>query len=98
MEQKYIIDFLNEKRDKVMRQYIIDSDCTLTFPYLKEGTYCIRITEDVNRNSIVDTGSLLEHRMPEKVKFFTINDDFRIKVMESAEIDQAVDLAELFKD
>ena len=98
VEQKYIIDFLNEKRDKVMRQYIIDSDCTLTFPYLKEGTYCIRITEDVNRNSIVDTGSLLEHRMPEKVKFFTINDDFRIKVMESAEIDQAVDLAELFKD
>ncbi len=98
VNQKYIVDLLNEKRSSIIRQYIIDSDCTLTFPYLKEGSYCIRITEDVNRNSIVDTGSLLEHRMPEKVKFFKINDDFLIKVMESAEIDQTVDLAELFKN
>ena len=98
VKQKYIVDFLNEKRDKVQRQYIIDSDCTLTFPYLKAGNYCIRITEDVNRNSIVDSGSLLGHRMPEKVKFFKINGDFLIKVMESAEIDQSVDLEELFKD
>ena len=98
VNQKYIIDFLNDKRNSILRQYIIDSDCTLTFPYLKAGSYCIRITEDNNRNSIVDSGSLLEHRMPEKVKFFKINDDFLIKVMESAEIDQAVDLAELFKN
>ena len=98
VKQKYIVDFLNEKRDKVQRQYIIDSDCTLTFPYLKAGNYCIRITEDVNRNSIVDSGSLLGHRMPEKVKFFKINDNVLIKVMESAEIDQSVDLEELFKD
>ena len=98
VNQKYIVDFMGEKRDKVLRQYIIDSDCTLAFPYLKEGVYCIRITEDLNRNSIVDTGSLLAHRQPEKVKFFKIDGDFRIKVMESAEIDQTVDIAELFKD
>ncbi|MBR3012434.1 MAG: Ig-like domain-containing protein [Bacteroidales bacterium] len=96
--QKYIVDFLNEKRDKVLRQYIVDTDCTLAFPYLKAGKYCIRITEDLNRNSIVDSGSLLGHRQPEKVKFFKINDDFRIEIMESAEIDQSVDIAELFKD
>lgn len=98
VNQKYIVDFMEEKRDKVLRQYIIDTDCTLAFPYLKEGVYCIRITEDLNRNSIVDTGSLLAHRQPEKVKFFKINGDFRIKVPESAEIDQTVDMAELFKD
>ena len=98
MGQKYIVDFLNEKRDKVLRQYIVDTDCTLAFPYLKAGKYCIRITEDLNRNSIVDSGSLLGHRQPEKVKFFKINDDFRIEIMESAEIDQSVDIAELFKD
>ena len=98
VEQKYIVDFLNDKRNSVLRQYIFDSDCTLTFPYLKAGSYCIRITEDKNRNSIVDSGSLLEHRMPEKVKLFKINDDYLIKVMESAEIDQTVDLAELFKN
>ena len=98
VNQKYIVDFLNEKRDKVLRQYIVDTDCTLVFPYLKAGKYCIRITEDINRNSIVDSGSLLGHRQPEKVKFFKINDDFRIEIMESAEIDQELDIAELFKD
>ena len=98
VNQKYIVDFLNEKRDKVLRQYIVDTDCTLVFPYLKAGKYCIRITEDITRNSIVDSGSLLGHRQPEKVKFFKINDDFRIEIMESAEIDQELDIAELFKD
>jgi hypothetical protein len=96
VEQKYIVDLLNEKRDKVLRQYIIDSDRTLSFPYLDAGLYCIRITEDVNRNSIVDSGSLLEHRQPEKVKFFKVDGEILFKVMESAEIDQAINLAELF--
>ncbi len=98
VRQKYIVDLLTDKRDKVLRQYIIDRDCTLRFPYLQAGIYCIRITEDMNRNSIVDSGSLLGHRQPEKVRFFKIKDDFRIDIMESAEIDQSVDLAELFKD
>lgn len=96
VEQKYIVDLLNEKRDKVLRQYIIDSDRTLSFPYLDAGFYCIRITEDLNRNSIVDSGSLLEHRQPEKVKFFKMDGEILFKVMESAEIDQAINLAELF--
>ena len=98
VHQKYIIDFLTEKRDKVLRQYIIDSDRTLVFPYLKAGTYCIRITEDINRNSIVDSGSLLQHRQPEKVKFFKLKDDFLFEVMEAAEIEQTIDVGELFKD
>ncbi len=98
VHQKYIVDFLTEKRDKVLRQYIIDSDRTLSFPYLKAGTYCIRITEDINRNSIVDSGSLLQHRQPEKVKFFKLKDDFRFEVMEAAEIEQVIDVGELFKD
>ena len=96
--QKYIVDLLSEKRDNILRQYIVDEDCTLTFPYLKEGLYCIRITEDKNRNSIVDSGSLLEHRQPEKVKFFKIDDDFRLKIMEAAEIEQEIDLEALFSD
>lgn len=98
VQQKYLIDLLNDKRDNVMRQYIIDNDCTLVFPYLKAGKYCIRITEDRNRNSIVDSGSLLEHRQPEKVMFFKIDDSFLIDIMEAAEIDQEVDIAALFND
>ena len=94
---KYIIDLLNEKRDKVLRSYIIDADATLIFPYLKEGKYSIRITEDVNRNGIVDTGNLLEHRQPEKVKFFKLKDGtFLITVKESTEMEQRIDVAKLF--
>jgi hypothetical protein len=98
VHQKYIIDLLTDRRDKVLRQYVVDGDCTLAFPYLKAGTYCIRITEDVNRNSIVDSGSLLEHRQPEKVKFFKLNDNFRFEVMEAAEIDQTIDIEALFRN
>ena len=96
VENKYIVDLLNEKRDKVLRQYVIDSDRTLAFPYLKAGKYSIRITEDVNANSIVDTGSILDHRQPEKVLFFKIKDDSRIDIPEMVEIDQEINLHELF--
>lgn len=96
VNNKYIIDFMSEKRDKVLRQYVIDSDCTLVFPYLTAGKYCIRITEDVNRNSIVDTGSLLGHRQPETVLFYKVNDDTLLNVPEMSEIDQQIDIQALF--
>jgi len=96
VHKKYIVDLLNEKRDNVLRSYVIDSDSELVFPYLKAGKYSIRITEDVNRNSIVDTGSLFDHRQPEKVKFFKIGDDSYLDIPEMTEIQQTVDLAALF--
>ena len=98
VENKYIVDLLDEKRSGVLRTYVISEPCTLAFPYLKAGKYSIRITEDVNRNSIVDTGSLLEHRMPEKVKFYKMNDSFLITVPEGAELDQNVNLKTLFAE
>lgn len=97
VNDKYILDLLDEKRTKVLRSYIVDSDSTLEFPYLEKGKYSIRITQDVNRNSIVDTGSLLEHRQPEKVKFYKIKDSFLIEIPESTEISQNINLGELFK-
>ena len=81
-----------------MRSYIIDSDCTLLFPYIKAGKYCIRITEDLNRNGLVDTGNLLEHKQPEKVKFFRLDDGtFLIDIPEMTELEQSIDIGELFK-
>ncbi len=98
VENKYIVDLLNEKRDKVMRTYIIDSDCTLPFPYLSAGKYCIRITEDLNRNGLVDTGNLLEGKQPEKVKFYKLEDGaFLLTIMESTELEQHIDIKELFE-
>ena len=98
VKNKYIVDLLNEKRDKVLRSYIIDSDTTLPFPYLQAGKYSIRITEDLNRNGMVDTGNVLEHRQPEKVKFYKLEDGtFLIDIPEMTELEQSIDIAEMFK-
>lgn len=98
VKNKYIVDMLNEKRDKVLRTFVVDSDCTLLFPYLKAGKYSIRITEDINRNGIVDTGNLLEHRQPEKVKFYKLADGtFLIEIPEMTELEQSIDIGELFR-
>lgn len=98
VDNKYIVDLLNEKRDKVLRSYIIEDDTTLSFPYLKAGKYSIRITEDINKNGIVDTGILLEKKQPEKVKFYKLQDGtFLIDIPEMMEIEQNLDLAEMFK-
>ena len=97
VKSRYIIDLLSEKRDKVIRSFIIDSDQTVVFPYVKAGKYCIRITEDRNGNGLVDTGVLLDHRQPEKVMFFKIKDQFLIDIPERTEYEQKIDLEELFK-
>ncbi len=98
VNNKYIVDLLSEKRDKVLRSYIIDKDQTLVFPYLKAGKYSVRITEDLNRNGIVDTGILLEHKQPEKVRFYKLKDGtFLIDIPEMTELEQNIDVVEMFK-
>lgn len=96
VHHKYIIEMLDERRSTVLRSYIITEDAFLNFPYLDPGKYYLRITEDINENSYVDTGSLLEHRMPERVKYFKINDNPLLDIPESAVISQTVDLEQLF--
>ena len=97
VKHPYIIDLLNEKRDKVIRSFNIDSDQAVVFPYVKAGKYCIRITEDRNGNGLVDTGSILEHRQPEKVMFYKVDDQFLIDIPERAEYVQTINLEELFR-
>ena len=98
VNNKYIVDLVNEKRDKVIRSYIVDKDETVLFPYLKTGKYSIRFTEDVNRNGIVDTGNLLEHKQPEKVLFYTLADGNNlIEIPEMTELEQNIDVGEMFK-
>ncbi len=94
---KYIVELLDEKRSKTIRSFIVTSDGPVLFPYLKAGKYCIRMTEDVNGNNIVDTGVLLEHRQPEKVRFFKVEDSFLFDVLEKAEMLWTVDMEEMFK-
>jgi len=98
VSNKYIVDLLNEKRTEILRSYIIEKDGTLVFPYLKAGKYSIRFTEDINRNGIVDTGNLLEHKQPEKVLFYTLEDGNNlIDIPEMTELEQNIDVGEMFK-
>lgn len=98
IEAKYIVDLLNEKRDNVIRSFIVDKDQTLLFPYLKTGKYSIRFTEDKNGNGLVDTGNLLEHRQPEKVKFYRLEDGNNlIEIPEMTELEQNVNVGEMFR-
>lgn len=97
VDRKIIVELQNEKRDQVLRSYVIDADCTLQFPYLKAGRYCIRITEDGNRNSIVDTGSLLGHRQPEKVRYYELNGEKFITIPSGTELLQTIDIRKLFR-
>ena len=98
VKTKYIVDLLNEKRDKVIRSFIIDKDQTLLFPYVKAGKYSIRFTEDLNKNGLVDTGNLLDHKQPEKVLFYKLNDGKDlIDIPEMTELEQSIDLEEMFK-
>ena len=95
---KYIVDLLDEKRANVLRTYIIEKDQTLVFPYLRAGKYSIRITEDLNRNGLVDTGNVLEKKQPEKVLFYKLeNDESLIDIPEMTELEQDIDIAEMFK-
>ena len=95
---KYIVDLLDEKRANVLRTYIIDNDQTLVFPYLRAGKYSIRITEDINRNGLVDTGNVLEKKQPEKVLFYKLeNGESLIDIPEMTELEQDIDVAEMFK-
>lgn len=94
---KYIIDLLDERKSGIIRSYVIESDSVLEFPYLKKGKYSLRITEDLNRNGIVDSGNLLAHRQPEKVKFLMTKDSDLFDIPERSEIEQELDLATFFK-
>ncbi len=96
VNRKIIVDLLDEKRSNVLRSYVLEKDGVLEFPYLKEGKYSLRITDDGNRNSIVDTGSILEHRQPEAVLYFTFGEQEYIEIPAGAELEQEINVKELF--
>ncbi|MBR4756912.1 MAG: Ig-like domain-containing protein [Bacteroidales bacterium] len=92
VDRRYIIEMLDEKKTKTIRRYVIDGDKDLFFPYLAKGKYCVRITEDVNKNGMVDTGNVLMHKQPEMVRFLRTNDSDTFDIPERSEIVQELDI------
>ena len=98
VDGKYFVDLMDEKKTSVVRHQVITKDGDVVFNYLKAAKYCIRVTEDKNNNNLVDTGDLLAHKQPEQARFYKLKDDSPfIEVLEKSEMEQAVNLKELFK-
>ena len=97
-EGAYIVDLMDSNKSNVIRSYNISKDCTLEFPYLSVGSYVVRIIEDKNNNTYVDTGSLLEHKMPEKVRYYKQEDMELIDIPEASEVVQTIYLDKMFND
>ena len=100
--EPYIFELVDEKRTKIFRTYSVKEDCELTFPYLKAGNYCLRITRDKNGNGLIDTGSVLEKRQPEQVllfKFANIPGDeaYLLELRERTDLVQTINIPALFK-
>ncbi len=97
VDARYIVELVNDKRDRLFRKYIITGDCELLFPYLDKGIYSIRITEDKNSNELLDPGAVLEKRQPEMVRLYKLEDgNSAITLEEKTDLIQTVDLNELF--
>ena len=76
----------------------VTADGEYYFPYLSEGKYAIRITEDRNYNGLFDTGNLLKWQQAEPMKLFKLQDGgTTMEIKEQMDIMQDVDLNAMFK-
>lgn len=97
VDNRYLIELVNEMRTSVYRDYIISSDTTINFPYLKESKYSIRITQDLNNNGLLDPGDVIAKREPEKVILYTLPDgNTVIDLKEKTDLEQSINIKELF--
>ena len=95
----YIVDLLPETRDRVIRTLYLRTNEKGIFPYLKDGAYVLRITEDRNQNGVWDTGNLKEGLQPERVRFFSFGDGKDlIEIKDARELEQILDLDKIFSN
>lgn len=94
----YLVELTNQTRDKLFRGHRIDRDTSVVFPYIKPGKYNVRITEDINGNGVLDTGSVILKKQPEKVRLYSLpGGSSVIEFKEGMELIQSVDLKEIFR-
>ena len=98
VDMRYIVELLDENMTQTLRKFTVKENSALLCPYLKMGKYAIRITQDLNGNGIFDVGNLLEKRQPEKVLVFSFeNGEKTIEIPERSEIEQDINIKELFR-
>lgn len=99
VDARYIVELVNQTRDKVFRRHIIMKDSMLLFPYLDAGRYSVRITQDKNSNGLLDPGVVLKKIQPEMVRLYkTSGNATVIEIGEKMDLEQEVDISRLFRD
>jgi hypothetical protein len=95
---EYIVEILDENRANVLREkaHIVGTD---TIHYITPGKIAIRLTQDRNGNGRWDTGSLVERRQPEKVRWYrgAGGEVIELKAPE-LEFELEIDLETVFRD
>jgi len=96
-EQQLIVQLLNEKKDRVLREEIITEDGAVLMDYLRAGTYTLRLIRDDNKNGIWDPAVYLERKQPELAEFYTLPDGKEvIELPNNTDITQQVNAATVF--
>ncbi|GAG73664.1 unnamed protein product [marine sediment metagenome] len=72
----FIVELLGSTENVIRRKKILKPEL-VTFEYLNPAKYFIRVIIDENKNGIWDTGSVLEKRQPERIKYFDIEIEIR---------------------
>ena len=95
--RRFLIELTDDGRKKVFRKYEVLEDGEYYFPYISDGKYAIRITEDLNKNGLFDSGNLLKWQQAERMKLYKLADGTTtLEIKEQMDIIQDIDLTTLF--
>ncbi|MBR5034332.1 MAG: Ig-like domain-containing protein [Bacteroidales bacterium] len=95
--KRFLIELTDDGCKKVFRKYEVLKDGTYYFPYLQDGKYAIRLTEDRNNNGLFDTGNLLKWQQAERMKLYKLPDGTsKLEIKEQMDLIQDIDLTTLF--
>lgn len=88
VHEPVIVQLLNEE-EKILRQYFIENDQTLSYPYLPPKKYMLKAIIDSNGNGVWDTGNYLEKLQPERVIYF--QNDLNVRANWEIEMNWSLD-------
>lgn len=95
--RRFIIELTDDGCKKVFRKYEVLEDGTYHFPYISDGKYSIRLTEDRNKNGLFDSGNLLKWQQAERMKLYKLPDgSTKFEFKEQMDVIQDIDLQTIF--
>lgn len=96
--EQIIVQLMDEKKERVLRNFVIRGNQNLLFDYLKTAKYTLRFIRDENKNGIWDPGNFLEKKQAEHAEFYVLPaGEELIQLPENTDIKQNIDVPAVFK-